>query len=64
MSGGGEGGRTWVQWIRDHLALAVLAAILLQLWEGWYFGNDIDHRLTRVEVELEHLQETLGPAHK
>ena len=64
MSGGEQKGRTWVQWLRDHLALAVLAAILLQVWEGWYFGSDIDHRLTRVEVELEHLQETLAPVHK
>ena len=64
MNSGEQKRRTWVQWLRDHLALALLAAILLQVWEGWYFGSDIDHRLTRVEVELEHLQETLAPVHK
>ena len=64
MGGGEQGKRSWVQWLRDHLALALIAAVLLQLWEGWFFGTDIEHRLTKVEVELEHLQETLLPAHK
>ena len=64
MTGGETKRRTWGQWILDHLVLALLAAVLLELWQGWYFGTDIEHRLTRVEVELEHLQETLGPANK
>lgn len=64
MTGGEKPARPWLGWLRDHLALAILAAILLQLAEGWYFGTDIEHRLTKVEVELEHLQETLVPAHK
>jgi hypothetical protein len=64
MTGGEKPARPWLDWLRGHLALAVLAAILLGLFENWYYGTDIEHRITRVEVELEHLQETLGPAHK
>jgi hypothetical protein len=63
-NGTSQSARTWGEWFRGHLVLAILVGILLQLVEGWYYGRDLERRLTTVEIELHHLQATQEPAHK